>query len=473
MNQYGRSRRYRKRAGRRFKIRPMRLALCLAVPTLVIVLIGTLISGNRAETFAEGVSVNGTQLSGYTYEQGLEALTQLAQSHLESQYQLVYQDKSWTFTPSELGASMNVLEQVDRAWNMGNVGNWFERRSQRSALRANPVEFDSTVEYNEEALDAFIAQIKEAVDQPAVNARVTIAGYRQLSTSPSSVGLEIDAEALKQQLITVIREGSDPVIQLNPVVTEPEYATEDMAEITQEVITFYTPLLNSSSDRTSNVALALQQFNGMVVMPRQTVSFNEVVGKRTQERGFKQAAEFAGSKVKIGYGGGVCQASTTLYNAVMRAGMTKIDRSNHSMTVNYIDFSLDAAVSDNGKDFVFRNDTPYPIYIFTNVDKEQASVTIYGKKPQYRIELESKYIDVVPTTSETRPDAEAKYVYFTDERVLYEAGKDGARSEGYRVFYDRQTGEEISRELLSQDTYSAKPDIYWVGVHTYDEVLEY
>ena len=109
-------------------------------------------------------------------------------------------------------------------------------------------------------------------------------------------------------------------------------------------------------------------------------------------RGYEKATEYAGNGTQQNWGGGVCQASTTLYNALLLAGMEIIERSPHSMTVTYVQPSLDAAVVDGGKDLVFRNDTDSAIYIYTSVTKEWATLTIYGNKPEYRYELMSKIV---------------------------------------------------------------------------------
>ena len=214
--------------------------------------------------------------------------------------------------------------------------------------------------------------------------------------------------------------------------------------------------------------LALSNFNGFAVKPGETVSFNEVVGSRTELNGYLTATVYYGASVTTGIGGGVCQASSTLYPPLLKAGMTIVERHNHTMVVAYCEASMDATVSeDAADDFVFCNDTDYTIYIYTSVTSEAATVMIYGRRPDYRIELVSTILqnDIKNTAVTYVKDESGKYAYYTDEYKLKKEGKLGRRSKLERVFYDWNTGEEVKRELVSEDYYSGERDTYWVGVH--------
>jgi vancomycin resistance protein YoaR len=224
-------------------------------------------------------------------------------------------------------------------------------------------------------------------------------------------------------------------------------------------------------DRNKNIELAFEYINsnGSILKPGETFSFNDVVGRRTQERGFYPAIEYVYGEKETGFGGGVCQASTTLYNAVIMANMTILERHSHNMTVSYVEPSQDAAVEYgvDGKDFVFRNDTDHAIYIYTNVDKENATVTIYGTRPEYHYELKSVVVEEKKSERKRyENDMSGKYVYYiTDKPVLKTKGHGSCRSEGWLVAYDWDTKEEVSREQISYDSYVAGMNVYWRGVH--------
>ena len=191
-----------------------------------------------------------------------------------------------------------------------------------------------------------------------------------------------------------------------------------------------------------------------------------MVGPRTIERGYVEAVEYAGTRTQMGIGGGVCQASSTLYGALLQAGMTVVERGNHTMTVTYVPPSIDAAVEYGSKDLVMRNDTEYPIYVYTNVSGGFATVRVYGHKPEYKIELHSEVLDIISPENEYIQDTEGKYVYQVGEHYVYSEGVDGCRSEGWLIYSDWETGEEVERVKISTDYYYARDYVIYVGVHT-------
>ena len=216
--------------------------------------------------------------------------------------------------------------------------------------------------------------------------------------------------------------------------------------------------------------LALGYFNQMTVNDGDTVDFNLIVGPRTESAGFQKAPEYAGNELVEGVGGGVCQASTTLYDAAVMAGMEIIERHRHTMTVSYVKPSQDAAVEYGSKDFIFRNETGHSIYIYTDVTSELATVTIYGNRPEYHYVLESVVLKEEKSDRvRYEDDTSGKYVYYvTDKPKLKTEGHGSCQSEGWIVAYDWDTKEEVSRVLYSNDSYSPGMNVYWKGIHNAD-----
>lgn len=424
-----------------------------------------------ADVFYAGTIVNGVKLEGMTYEEAEQELKQLSETLLNgTAFHLYYGDKQWTISPQDLEAKLDVDQILDQAWGYAREGSARQRRAQIRALRSNPIVLASQLEYNQDALRNFVYAIKEEIDVAPIDAQVTVMGFEQLSVSQSRTGLELDADALIGQLIEAMTIGGNFEITLEPVVTEPNYTTQELTEATQLLSRIQTSTTASSSKRTSNIKVALSNFNGMCIAAGETVSFNDVVGERSPENGYNNAMEYAGTSFTEGYGGGVCQASTTLYINLIYAGLKIDERHNHSMTVGYTKPSLDAAVNDGvkgtAKDLVFTNNTDYPIYIFTDVNEERAYVSIYGKKSDYDIEIISNVLErgIKATKVKYTEDKEGRYVYYTDEQILRTAGKDGMRSEAYRNFL--KDGKIITQERLSNDYYNPQPDEYWVGIHS-------
>lgn len=423
-----------------------------------------------ADVFYPGTYVNGVALEGMTYEQAEKKLSDMSETVLQgTSFRLYYGDREWSISTADLGARLDFKENLDIAWSYAREGSASARRAQIRALKTSPIVLSSELHYDHAMLEGLVAQIKQEIDIPAVSAQVTMMGFEQLSVSGSQVGLELDGAALTQQLVDCMTIGGNYEIELVPVVTEPEYTAEELMAATQCLSRIATPTTESSSARTANVQLALSNFNGMCVQPGQTISFNDVVGVRSPENGYNGAMEYAGTSDTEGFGGGVCQASSTLYANLVYSGLEINERHCHTMTVGYTKPSLDAAVNDGekgtAKDLVFTNNTKYPIYIFTSVDRERAYVSIFGMPSEYEIQVVSEVLErgIKAKKVDYVQDKESKYVYYEDEQMIKEEGRDGMRSQAWRYFL--KDGEIVTQERLSIDYYQAQADEYWIGIH--------
>lgn len=451
---------------------PLVVKLLLAALLLAVVIFGAVklvgqLRTTTEERFVDNVYVNGIALTGYTQEEGLQLMAQLKDKWLNNTYTLTFGNQSWDFSPSMVNATLDMDAELTQAWDLGHVGDRSTRRQIVEGLKQAPAYFVSEPGYDEAALSRYVAEIAQAIDVDPVDAEVTLTEEKPVITRASENGLQLDQEALKATLVGLIKTGKGdtqlPVNEVQPAIVSDDMEMDKIVEIKTDV-TF------RGFDSRSNVRTALNHFNLFQVSPGQTVSFNEVVGPRTEAMGFKMAPEYAGSKEEMGVGGGVCQASTTLYDAMIQSGMTIIERHNHTMTVSYVEPSQDAAVNYGKKDFVFRNDTGHAIYIYTNVTKEKACVTVYGARPQYRLQLES----VILSESKSdvigyQDDLSGDHVYYTtDQPVLYKEGHGSCHSEGWLVSYDWESGQEVSRVKISYDMYSAGVNVYWRGIHNAD-----
>lgn len=447
----------------------VRLALCALALALVVFgvvkLVGAVIDSQK-ERFLDNVYVNGICLSGYTRDEGYAVMAQAKEERLNTTYALTYGDASWSFKPSDFGMTLDYDSEMERAWNLGHVGDRETLRQLKANLKQVPAEFNSEITYDEKAMDSFISGVASDVYVEPVDAEVVVTEEKPVIQTASQSGRKLDEAKTRENLVALIMTGSGNT-QLPVEVVEPTISSDDMEM--KVIAKFSTDVSFRGSDSRSNVRLALSYFNGYVVYPGDVADFNAIVGPRTEALGFKKAPEYAGNELKRGVGGGVCQASTTLYNAVIMADMTILERHSHNMTVSYVEPSQDAAVEygTGNKNFVFRNDTDHAIYIYTHVDSENATVTIYGTRPKYHYELESVVISERKSNRKRYEyDMDGKHVYYiTDKPVLKKKGHGSCDSEGWLVAYDWDTKEEVSREQISHDTYEAGMNVYWRGVH--------
>ena len=198
------------------------------------------------------------------------------------------------------------------------------------------------------------------------------------------------------------------------------------------------------------------KFNGKIIQPNERVSFNRVVGDRTEKNGYKNAKIILNGKYVDGIGGGVCQASTTVYNAVLTAGLQIDEWHRHTLKSSYVKPSFDAMVNSNGADLVFVNDTASPVYIRTVCDDKSASVFVYGLPNEFQIERKYKIVRENPAKIKTIVDVDGKYadkVQYDDEQVFLQNPVDGLTTEGYLVF--KKNGKVVQEKFIRRDTYKS------------------
>lgn len=233
---------------------------------------------------------------------------------------------------------------------------------------------------------------------------------------------------------------------------------------TQLKAKFTTSYKSSTEDRKSNVKRALSKFNGMIVQPDQMVSFNDTVGERTVKNGYKKAKIIVNGKYTDGVGGGVCQASTTLYNAVLLAGLKIDEWHRHTLKSSYVKPSFDAMVNSNGADLVFTNDSGSPLYIRTVCDGENASVYVYGLPTGFQIERKYRVVAENPAKIKTITDTQGKYadkIPYDDQQLYLQRPVDGLSTEGYIVI--KKDGKVVEQRLIRRDTYKSVDGIVVKG----------
>lgn len=255
-------------------------------------------------------------------------------------------------------------------------------------------------------------------------------------------GTACDLHRLEREAAEALKSGETelklPVYEVAPAVTE-----EDLRARTQPLASFSTRYDASNGPRSRNIALAVSLLSGSVLESGAELSFNAAVGKRTRENGFEEAAVIQDGEFVRGVGGGVCQASTTLFGAALRAGLTVTESRPHSLSVGYVPPSQDAMVSEFS-DLKLKNPYPYPVYLLGEAREGQVSFTFYGLPDGLRYEVESKVLFRVDPPS-------VKIVEGRENRVVRQE-RAGLASESYLVVYEGETVR--ARTLIRRDTYA-------------------
>lgn len=256
------------------------------------------------------------------------------------------------------------------------------------------------------------------------------------------------------QVESLINSGESNEYRIALTYTYPETTVGELGldAFPNRLSTFSTNYVNNPN-RTTNLKLASGKINGTVVMPGETFSFNQVVGKRTRAAGYKDAAIFSDGMVTDGLGGGICQITSTLYDAVIFADLEIVYRRNHMFIPSYVNGGEDATVVWGSTDFKFKNSRDYPIKIISSVEGGVATVSIYGlaTNNEYDISIETETIKSIPYSTEYRRNTGYR------SGTVVQSGAKGYVIDSYKVY--RQNGIEVRREKLSRDTYSAQARI--------------
>ncbi len=278
-------------------------------------------------------------------------------------------------------------------------------------------------------------------------------------------GRRVNREKTFELIYAAVMHGGKDRLKL-PVETVEAFITADMlAQRTYTRAEFSTSFDESNSERTHNIVLALQKVNGTILNPDEEFSFNGAVGARSEKNGFKQAKIIMDGEYVLGYGGGVCQASTTIYNAALRAGMEITMVRNHSLTSSYVEPSLDAMVNSSSSDLRFKNPLDTPVYIAARVSGGAAYVRIYGIKNEYRIVPKSRILSVIePQKDEEIVDSEHKYLpseAVSGDTMRIRNAKEGVKSEAYLEYYKDDI--LVRRIKIRSDTYKAVRGIVMIA----------
>ncbi|MCI9286397.1 MAG: hypothetical protein HFJ57_00140 [Clostridia bacterium] len=266
------------------------------------------------------------------------------------------------------------------------------------------------------------------------------------------IDFNISIEEAKSLLNTENQQVVIPLKITKPNVTTNQIGTEAFPNL---LASYSTTFSTKAANRTTNIRLASNKINGVVLMPGEQFSYNKVVGKRTAQAGFKSAPAYSGGKVVNDIGGGICQVSSTLYNTALRANLEIIKRSNHRFATGYVPLSTDATVSWGGPEFIFKNSRKYPIKIVSKVNGGKITVDIYGCKEEteYEVVIKSETLQTIPMKTEYRTNTSLPQG--TTKTV--QKGHGGYKSRAYRIL--KLNGKVVSKQLLSTDTYAQLPTI--------------
>ena len=266
--------------------------------------------------------------------------------------------------------------------------------------------------------------------------------------------LKDDLLKLIDDNITKLEDIVIPVEDVMPIVT-----SNLLSRINGIIGEFSTSFKGSSKNRIENIKLSANAISNKLVLPGEEFSYNKATGPRTAESGYRAANVIIGGELTPDIGGGVCQTSTTLYNALLRADLTIVERHNHSIPVGYVPIGQDAAVAYGYLDLKFKNNFDFPVFIYSKVVGDRVYVYIYGDKnsKDYTIKVSSQIVETIQPKTQTIIDPSLE----PGESIVIQKGRTGYKVVTYKSKV--KDGKVISKEQISTDHYRKKDYIYKTG----------
>lgn len=271
------------------------------------------------------------------------------------------------------------------------------------------------------------------------------------SVSAEVYGYGFDV-AIVQELVNAAQPGQS--LEIEFAYIEPELTKEAIeSTLFQDVLATYKAYQSSSANRSTNLRLACAAINGYIIKPGETFSFNGVVGKRTEEKGYKPAGAYFNGETVDEVGGGICQVSSSLYYCALLADLEIVSRTCHMYPSSYVPIGLDATVSWGYLDFKFKNDTPYPIRIEATGGKGTVTVTFYGTDDKdYYVKLDSAILETYNTETEYKDFPYDNEEGYKDGDVI-DKGHTGYRAVSYRIKYSKADDSLISKDVEAYSSY--------------------
>ncbi len=413
-----------------------------------------------------GITVGGEKVGGLTREQAVLHLKNNSSNLIDQRITIKDGEKEWSLQTQDYNFRYDYNKSVNHIMTemplSKEPSEWLNTLKWQSKKRDIPLE----VIWEQQKLTDFLNDMYQETFIPLQDAKIVYQNNRTM-IKPEKKGQELDLKITAERIVENILTGKpDPVYVVKNSLL-PQVVSQDLKEIDRNLGFFTTNLDNTTSNRSYNISLSAQYLDGTVVMPGEVFSFNNQVGPRTLENGFKRAPQIVGGRLTQGAGGGVCQMATTLYNAALRAGLEIVERSHHSSPVSYVPVGRDATVFDDQLDLKIKNNLFHPIALECNIENNALKVRVLGNSKDYKqvCIITRDFVKILPNVSTIKnPDLEEGTVRQSKK------GRSGHGVKVYRVITG-QDGQEFE-ELISDDYYQSVNAVIEMGTKKLEETID-
>ena len=406
------------------------------------------------------VKIMDVEVGGKTKEEAATLLkTRYGDVVVKKKIDIKYGDKTYSIDYAKLNARYNIDEVIDEVFNYGKDFSIFEKNNLIKTGIGK--QYELHFEYDDKTVGEVIAAMEKDINKIPVEGSLEMVSRGKFKVTPDKKGYKLQSDKLKEDITNSINGDLSDNITINaPVeVLTAVKTAEKLSTVNSLISTYTTDYKTSAWGRSTNIELATSAINGRLLMPGDSFSFNETVGQRTKARGYQEAGVIIGNKIESGLGGGICQVSSTLYNAMLRANVGYTERTHHSLVLSYVGYGLDATVDWGNLDYKFTNTLEFPIYIEGYTENKLLNFNIYSSKT-----LTARTYDVVNQVYQT-VDATTKTIEDPNmpegKKEIVQKAQNGIKVKVYRHTYEN--GKLIKQDLISDDYYRPVQGVVKVG----------
>lgn len=420
-------------------------------------------SRDTEDVVKEGIHIEDIDVSDMTEKEVKKAVKDVVNSRINAAVSLKINKDTVNTTLKDLGYSWKNKSVVSEAMRAGKQGNVIRRYKDSIDLKKQGKTFHVEIDIEEKDFKKNLEALCKPYNVEAKNASLKATGHG-FQIIPEVEGCVVNYSKTVKQFISYIQNDwdkkSEIAFEATTKIAKPKYTTKDCEKVSNEPMGTYTTYFSAGVvNRNLNIKNGTQKLSDNVIYPGESFSCNEQLAPWTEDNGWHPAGTYSEGSVVDSLGGGICQVSSTLYNALINAELKIVERYPHSMAVSYVPLAADAALAGDYKDLVFENNTDAPIYIQGHYSEGAVTFNVYGhdtRKAGHKVEYVSKTIKTVPMTTTTKKDPSKEEGY--KETV---PGHVGYVAELYKVTYEN--GKQVSKELMHTSTYKMAPTTKIVG----------
>ncbi len=371
---------------------------------------------------------------------------------------LTYQNQVWSVSAEEVGLGIDAPALARQAYAVGRTGNIFYRLQERYLTVNQGYTVPMTPSFDSAKLLSRLAAIAKTIDKEPRNASVALV-HSSVVIAPESIGRKTDITKTMSTIAAKLNASIPCTVAISVEEVAPDLFARDLEDIDGVLSSYTTQFDPSDRNRTQNISLAVRNVSGVLIRKGEVFSFNAHVGPRLAQYGYKEAPVFINGKLLPDWGGGVCQVSSTLYNAALFADLAIVERTAHFRPPGYVPLGQDATVADNLLDFKFKNTGAANIYVLADLGYGQLTVYLLGRQKSAPADIAVVATDkkVLEPNTVVKQDPQLEL----GKEVIEVEGQKGFQVTTHRIKY--ANGREIDREFLANDEFAPEDRVVRVG----------